>query len=331
MGSSHKGSHSAHAATGSHSKNTKTKMPPSASLGSKSSKGSLKESNSVLHSTLSSPGLGCSGQTGLTSTLVARTPSAVIHHGAPPRVTSSQSAGLAAAINSKRKRQGSVSALYQSRQSSSQSGEGVTQTTTASPASNAPAASAVLSASVSGGAGNQAVPISITIPAGSINFNLNSQPLSGVGGTVAPNKPQPVLTKANLLKDLNIVVTNIDGSSVINGQLVSLPSGSLGDVPTVQLSSSTEESVKRATQAHPAGPRLAVASQGGLATVITRSVPTRPIVLEPVSEASGAVAAMVTTVSDNGASTPHPSPAPSPRLLSVGNQGLTRAPPTLYV
>ena len=65
-------------------------------------------------------------------------------------------------------------------------------------------------------------PISIAIPVGAVNVNLGTANIGSLGmSSVSAKHPQ--FARNNLFKDLNIVVTNIDGSGLVNGHLVTIP------------------------------------------------------------------------------------------------------------
>ena len=122
---------------------------------------------------------------------------------------------------------------------------GSTSSTAASPNSsltNLPGICTTTSGGVgSGGAGSANSsgnhPISIAIQHG-ISFNLSST-LSNINATFTTQQPSlknSQLGKNNLLKDLSIVVPNLDASNVVNGHLLNLPSGThLTDITQVQL------------------------------------------------------------------------------------------------
>jgi len=65
-------------------------------------------------------------------------------------------------------------------------------------------------------------PISIAIPVGAVNVNLGSAAIGSLGMSSVSAKHQH-FARNNLFKDLNIVVTNIDGSGLVNGHLVTIP------------------------------------------------------------------------------------------------------------
>ena len=87
-------------------------------------------------------------------------------------------------------------------------------------ASSAPSVNQLNLSAVS--ANHMTNPISIAIPVGSLNVNLGPAPIGGLAMSSVSNK-HPQFARNNLFKDLNIVVTNIDGSGLVNGHLVTIP------------------------------------------------------------------------------------------------------------
>ena len=82
-------------------------------------------------------------------------------------------------------------------------------------------------------------PISIAIPGSiSLNVTLTSSTLSNLNATIAASKQAQLQnqnrTSSNVLKDLSIVVTNID-TNIMNGHLVSIPGSTLVDGTQLQL------------------------------------------------------------------------------------------------
>ena len=174
-------------------------------------------------------------------------------------------------------------------------------------------------------------PISIAIPSSCISLNLSSATLNNINATVTTNKgaTQLVAGKNNLLKDLSIVVTNIDSTaSLLNGHFVSIP----GSDNMTHIHLNTLKDANKGTKIKGSNKTIAgkqsttktffTSSTEGLPgnmNALMTAIPVTPdsaiqsSVLNPAT--ASLVSGTLTTVSNGSTApltSPHPSPAPSP-------------------
>ncbi|CAH1784824.1 unnamed protein product [Owenia fusiformis] len=199
---------------------------------------------------------------------------------------------------------------------------------------------------------NANLPISIAIPSG-ISLNLSSSTLSSLNAnltstTTANNQVQIQTGKNNVnyIKDLSIVVTNIEGS-VANGQLVTIPSSSLNlsNATHLQLTNianqkPTTDSAKRQkngtpnmTFQAPSGGMIDLANSNLLTNLANNAVILDNSNIQKISQMKGVpsnvtmtTVAMGSTAMSPPQSSPSTTPSPAFRAESVSPQVTAASP-----